>query len=215
MLPALVLLLSPIVPPDVAVRDHLSGLSAITRPSHQVSAETARDGETAKAAAPEAKEGKVDSPATAPQPGETGVVSAALDPAESSSAASIGPRNKPLGLPEAPRPMIRGPLESPRQRHLWYGLVFAGHGAAAFDAWSTRRAITSGAAREVNPFYRPFANSGAMYVATQVSPAFMDYLGRRMMRSTNPWVRRMWWLPQSAGAAMSIGAGFHNLSLVK
>ena len=34
-----------------------------------------------------------------------------------------------------------------------------------------------GAGQEANPFLRPFANSGAIYAATQVSPALMDFLG--------------------------------------
>jgi len=47
-------------------------------------------------------------------------------------------------------------------------------------------------------------------VAVQASPALMDYLGHRMMTSRHPWLRRMWWLPQSAGTALSLGSGVHN-----
>jgi hypothetical protein len=53
-----------------------------------------------------------------------------------------------------------------------------------------------------------------MYVATQVSPAFMDYLGRRMMVSRHRWMRKMWWLPQTVGMGMSLAAGAHNVGVV-
>lgn len=103
---------------------------------------------------------------------------------------------------------------SGNQRKLWYALVATGHGSAVFDAWSTRRAISQGYGTEANPLLRPFSHSGAMYVATQVSPAVMDFIGKRMMLSQHKWVRRMWWLPQSAGSGFSLAAGVHNMGLV-
>jgi len=111
--------------------------------------------------------------------------------------------------------VILRPAETPRQRKIWYGLVFAGHSGAAFDAWSTRRAISGGYGQEANPLLRPFANSSALYAATQVSPAFMDFLGKRMMVSQHRWVRKMWWLPQAAGASCSFAAGAHNVGVVR
>lgn len=129
-------------------------------------------------------------------------------------AAIIIPRSAPLGIPDAPpKPAFLRTYESSRQRKIWYGLAAAGHSAAAFDAWSTRRAITGGYGTEANPLLRPFAHSGALYVATQVSPAFMDYLGRKMMTNRRPWVRKIWWLPQTAGASVSFAAGAHNMTL--
>jgi hypothetical protein len=126
---------------------------------------------------------------------------------------TIIPRNAPLpGVPA--KAAFSRPYETPRQRKMWYGLAVAGHSAAGFDAWSTRRAISGGYGTESNPLLRPFANSGALYAATQVSPAVMDYLGRRMMMSQHNWVRRMWWLPQTAGAGFSISAGVYNTRLV-
>ena len=92
--------------------------------------------------------------------------------------------------------------------------MVTGHSAAAFDAWSTRRAISSGYGTESDPLMRPFAHSGAMYAATQVSPAIMDYLGHRMMISNHGLMRRFWWLPQAAGAGFSFGAGVHNYRVV-
>ena len=112
------------------------------------------------------------------------------------------------------RPVISRPRETPAQRKIWYALVFAGHSGAAFDAWSTRRAISGGYGQEANPLLRPFANSNALYAATQVSPAFMDFLGKRMMVSQHRWVRRIWWLPQVAGASSSFVAGAHNVGVV-
>ncbi len=114
---------------------------------------------------------------------------------------------------EPVRPARPRPGETHRQRVMWYGLMAVGHGAASFDAWSTRLAISSGHAQEANPFLKPFANSNAIYAATQVSPAFMDFIGKRMMTSQNPWVRKLWWVPQVAGASVSFVAGAHNIGV--
>jgi len=107
------------------------------------------------------------------------------------------------------------PRETRGQRIAWYSLAVAGHGAAAFDAYSTRLALSGGYGTESNPFLRPFANSNALYAVTQVSPAVMDFLGKRMMVSEHRWVRRLWWVPQAAGSGFSIGAGVHNLGVVR
>ncbi len=118
----------------------------------------------------------------------------------------------PAAQPFQPvKPVFTRPRESPRQRKLWYALTIAGSSGAAFDAWSTKRAVVGGYGQEANPFLRPFAGSNAIYAATQVSPAFMDYVGKRMMVSQNRWVRKMWWLPQAAGASMSFVSGAHNV----
>ncbi len=124
-------------------------------------------------------------------------------------------------LPAAPaqpflpmKPAYTRPRETHRQRVIWYSLAVAGHSGAAFDAWSTKRAVSGGYGQESNPLLRPFANSNAIYAATQVSPAVMDFLGKRMMVSQHRWVRRMWWLPQAAGASFSFVAGAHNVGVV-
>ena len=106
------------------------------------------------------------------------------------------------------------PRETHRQRVIWYSLAVAGHSGAAFDAWSTKRAVSGGYGQESNPLLRPFANSNAIYVATQVSPAFMDYLGKKMMVSEHRLIRKMWWVPQVAGASFSFYAGAHNVGVV-
>ena len=104
--------------------------------------------------------------------------------------------------------------ETPMQRKLWYTLAVTSSGAAVFDAWSTRRAISQGYGVEGNPMLRPFSHSNAMYAATQVSPLVMDFIGKRMMTSHHEWMRKMWWVPQSAGTSMSLYAGVHNTRLV-
>jgi hypothetical protein len=112
------------------------------------------------------------------------------------------------------KPVFTRPRETQRQRVIWYSLAVAGHSGAAFDAWSTKRAVSGGYGQESNPLLRPFANSNAIYAATQVSPAVMDYLGKRMMVSQNRWIRKMWWVPQVAGASFSFAAGAHNVGVV-
>jgi hypothetical protein len=121
-----------------------------------------------------------------------------------------------VALPFQPvKPAYTRPRETRGQRVAWYTLAVAGHGAAAFDAYSTRLALSGGYGTEGNPLLRPFAHSSALYAATQVSPAVMDLLGKRMMVSQHRWVRRMWWLPQAAGSGFSIGAGAHNMSVMR
>jgi hypothetical protein len=132
----------------------------------------------------------------------------AVEPA--SPAEPIVPSNSPLAL----QPANTRRYETPRQKKIWYTLTIASSGAATFDAWSTRRAISGGYGSEANPVLRPFAHSGAMYAATQVSSLVMDYLGHRMLTSRHPLLRRIWWLPQSAGTGFSLAAGIHNVGVV-
>lgn len=133
---------------------------------------------------------------------------------ESSSVEPISPAAQPFS--KAPlKPAIERPAPTPRQQKLWYTFMAAGHGAAAFDAWSTRNALSQNYGAESDPFLRPFAHSNALYAATQVSPAVMDYLGRRMMTSSHPMFRRFWWVPQVAGAGFSFSAGMHNYALAQ
>ncbi len=129
------------------------------------------------------------------------------------SAEGIGPGSQPL-LNSPIKPAVDRPVESPRERKIWYALVGAGSSAAAIDAWSTRRAISGGYGTEGDPLLRPFAHSNAMYAATQVSPAVMDFIGHRMMTSNHGLMRRFWWIPQTAGASFSFGAGIHNYRVV-
>jgi hypothetical protein len=129
------------------------------------------------------------------------------------TAASISPKSDPLLIGPA-KPAASGSYETARQRKIWYGLMAAGHSAAVFDAYTTRKAVSGNYGVEGDPLLRPFAHSNAMYAATQVSPAIMDYLGHRMMTSNHQWMRRLWWVPQVAGTSLSLCAGVHNSRLV-
>jgi len=128
-------------------------------------------------------------------------------------AAPIQPASPGAGIRPGIKPAISGEY-TPRYRKEWYALMFVGHSAAVFDAWSTRRAISGNYGTEGNPLLRPFSHSNAMYAATQVSPAVMDFLGRKMMTSRHAWMRKLWWVPQSAGASVSFVSAAHNMSVV-
>ncbi len=137
-------------------------------------------------------------------------------------------------LPDAPVPVLRvhaapiafinpgrpfivsvGELQSENRQKLrvWKGLAIASHGAATFDAWTTRHAIGTSGAHELNPMLRPFAGNASLYAVIQIGPALMDYAGRKMMYSQHTWVRRLWWVPQSASFVSSLFCGAHNLSV--
>lgn len=136
------------------------------------------------------------------------------------AAVTPAPAAEPVA-PGNPTPAIRAgkttlapEYEPGKQKKVWLALTIASSGAAAFDAWSTRRAISGGYGTETNPMLAPFSHSGALYAATQVSPLVMDFIGHKMMTSRNNWARRMWWLPQSLGTSMSLSAGVHNVGVV-
>ena len=128
-------------------------------------------------------------------------------------------------LPIAPEPTQPAPAiiavrphpvagtQRSQQRRVWLTLSMAQHSAAAFDAWSTRHAITSGAGQELNPMLRPFAGNASLYAAIQVGPLVLDYVSHRMMTSRHGWERHTWWLPQTLGTVISIASGVHNLGL--
>ena len=118
-------------------------------------------------------------------------------------------------LPEPVKPILRKTRETRTPSKIWLGLAIAGHTGAAFDAWSTRRALSGNYGRESDPLMRPFAHSGVLYAATQVSPLILDYLGKRAMSSERPWIRRIWWLPQATGASFSFVAGARNVNVVR
>jgi hypothetical protein len=139
-----------------------------------------------------------------------------------SNAAGVTPALKAEPVAPGSAPPAVGPGKpafnredvSERQKKTWYALIAASSGAAAFDAWSTRRAVSGGYGTEGNVFLKPFSHSNAIYAATQVSPLVMDLIGRKMMTSRYPMLRKMWWLPQTAGTGMSVFAGVHNVGIV-
>jgi len=103
--------------------------------------------------------------------------------------------------------------EQRQKQRLWIGLGIAEHSAATFDAWTTRRDISRFGAQELNPLLKPFAGNASLYAAIQVGPVVMDYVGRRMMYNRHSWVRRMWWVPQTASFTASLFCGVHNLGV--
>jgi hypothetical protein len=149
-----------------------------------------------------------------PQP----VAASAADPAANPSPDPIVPA--PAATP------VYGPLSAPvygppvravsdrRQQREWLALSFAAHSAAGFDAWSTRRVLSSvPQAQEMNPLLRPFAGNASMYAAVQVAPVIFDLLSRRMMNSRSEFLRHTWWLPQAVSAVVSVGSGIHNVGV--
>lgn len=103
--------------------------------------------------------------------------------------------------------------ERPTALKIWKGLTIAQHGAATFDAWTTRRNIETGRFRETNAWLEPFAGNNSLYAAMQVRPVLFDYLGRRMMRSEKKWVRNLWWVPQTAQTVTNLWCGAKNMSI--
>jgi hypothetical protein len=119
-----------------------------------------------------------------------------------------------LAAPAAIVPVKLKPLApeiTARQKHTWLALTVFQHGASTFDAWSTRYSINSGYGKELDPLMKPFAGSSAIYAVIQIAPAATDFLGRRLLHSRNPKLRRLWWLPQAAGAAAFIFSGVNNV----
>jgi hypothetical protein len=116
--------------------------------------------------------------------------------------------------PAPAKPMKVAAAETRPSTRSWLALSLVQHGAAAFDAYSTRQAIGRGAV-EVDPLMRPFAHSSAMYGAIQVGPVLLDLLSRHMQRSENRFARRMWWVPQSASTVGFLFSGVHNLSVAR
>lgn len=109
-----------------------------------------------------------------------------------------------------PLPAFRPKIEpTERTNRLWFTLSIAEHSSAAFDAWSTRRAVSEGRI-EADPVMRPFAHSAAIYGAIQVVPFGLDYIANRMHRSTG-WTRHVWWVPQSVATATYLFSGSYNV----
>jgi len=199
MLLATILLLYPFAHSGDAVK------TATERPAG-VSMEAAKDSSLSKTL-PSVPDPKIKTDA------EVAAGSSAAGVTPTTTAEPIAPGSAPLAVRPG-KPAFNPEDVSERQKKTWYALIAASSGAAAFDAWSTRRAVSSGYGVEANPFLRPFSHSGAMYAATQVSPLVMDLIGRKMMTSRYPLLRRMWWLPQSAGTGMSVFSGVHNVGVV-
>ncbi len=199
MLLATILLLCPFPQSGDAIK-------AVTERSASVSEDAAKDSSLSKAL-PSVPEPKIKSDAVITAESSSAGLGAAV------AAQPIEPGSASLAIRPGKAAFSREDV-SERQKKVWYALTFASSSAAGFDAWSTRRAISGGYGTEANPMLAPFSHSGALYAATQVSPLVMDYIGRKMMTSQYPLLRKMWWLPQSAGTGMSLFAGVHNVGVV-
>lgn len=116
-----------------------------------------------------------------------------------------------IRVPEikAPKESDVKPVENYPSRR-WLALSVVQGAAAGFDAYSTRYAVGHGAIEE-DPLMRPFAHSPSIYVVSQLCPVALDFLARRMQRSPNAFLRRMWWLPQTTSTGMYVFSGIHNL----
>jgi hypothetical protein len=171
-----------------------------------VAADAGKDSEPAKAlpATPDAKI-KTDAELAADSKSTPGNPSLTVE--------SVTPGNPPV-VATPVRPVSRRGEVSDQEKREWYTLVAVSSGAAVFDAWSTRRAVSGGFGTEANPLLKPFAHSNAMYAATQISPLVMDFVARKMMTSRNNLIRKMWWLPQVAGTNVSVSSAIHNVSIV-
>jgi len=140
-------------------------------------------------------------------------------PAAGMTAISLTDRDttQPLSSVRVPEPAPVKPVkvytaERPRMSRSWLALAMVQHGAATFDAYSTRQAIGRGAVED-DPLMRPFAHSGAIYAAIQVGPLLLDYVARRMQHSEYPMIRRVWFVPQTASTVGFILSGAHNLNV--
>jgi hypothetical protein len=181
-----------------------TAISGITPESPATPATLEAQVETAADLAVAEKPGKADSPTP----------KVAADPsAKGSVELGSGGATQP-GIKTQVKAATTESYETPRQRKTWYGLMVLAHGTAAFDAWTTRRAVSGGFGVEGDPVQRPFANSGAIYATTQVTPVLMDLLAHQMLRSSHPMIRKAWWVPQVASASASLSAGIHNYSVV-
>jgi hypothetical protein len=138
----------------------------------------------------------------------------AISRGESSSAEPAAARPGAFAF-EPVKPATERRYENRNQKRIWYGLAAAAHAGAAFDAWSTRRTLSGNYGTESDPLMRPFAHSGAVYAATQVTPLLMGIIGKRAMVSEHMWVRRLWWVPQSVGATLSFTTAVHNVGVAR
>jgi hypothetical protein len=123
----------------------------------------------------------------------------------SSLALPVTPMIRPAASIEAREPMAK-PKPNVRQ---WMLLSATAHGAAGFDAWTTRHNINSGSV-ELNPVLKPFAKSNSLYPVLQVGPTLIDFVGWKMMSSKHRVLRRVWWVPQIASSAISLTCGIKN-----
>ncbi|HTS13417.1 MAG TPA: hypothetical protein VMH00_14970 [Candidatus Limnocylindrales bacterium] len=175
---------------------------------------------TVPASAPATPVAKADSPSTdagrnlpnAPEPNDGGSRATVKNVSyDGGDASQNGQSFSTVRVPEINLPKDAEITSAERlPKRTWLMLAAVQHGAAAFDAYSTRYAVGHGAV-EQDPLMKPFANSGSIYVVSQACPLVLDYVARKMQRSENGLVRKMWWMPQSVATATYLFAGVHNM----
>ena len=104
------------------------------------------------------------------------VAAVSVDPAVDAPAPSPSPRAAAAFNASSPAAQHARQQEQLRKR-FWLGLSIADHGAATFDAWTTRRVISSGEGYEMDPLMRPFAGNASLYAAMQAGPLLFEYVG--------------------------------------
>lgn len=179
-------------------------------PKAAVTAATAAASAKALPAAPVAKNLNTD----AAGPGNTGQPTLLAD--RTASTAQNSQSLETIRVPQLPyaKPVKIVGVERVPSRKTWLILSIANHSAAAFDAYSTRTAVSRGAV-EANPLVRPFAGSDGLYAAIQVMPLALDFVARHMQRSQNRVLRHTWWVPQTASTGLFLFAGAHNLTVAR
>jgi hypothetical protein len=216
---AALLLLSPLpLFGDVVVPVAKAAPIAAVRAANNFASELPAEFLTSGVAAPavSAEFFAAETPAPQPEASNASAEPPSFQPGAFQPAAAFQPGPTPAAFALQPVKVVRQhSYDSPAQKRSWYALMFAAHAGAAFDAWSTRRALSGNWGTEADPLMRPFAHNGSIYVATQVTPLLMDLIGRRAMVSEHPWVRKFWWVPQSLSATMSFQAATHNVAVVR
>jgi hypothetical protein len=202
MLLATILLLCPLPQSGDVVKAQLERPAAVAENSSYSSS----NNDAAPNALPAAPEAKIKTDAELASETNSGTAGS------STPVAPVAP-GTPAPVAAPAKPVLNGEAPTDHEKKQWYALIAISSAAAAFDAWSTRRAITGGYGTEANPLLRPFAHSGAMYAAVQVSPLVMDVIGRKMMTSKHSLLRKFWWAPQMAGTDVSVSAGIHNVTV--
>jgi hypothetical protein len=140
-------------------------------------------------------------------------VPAAFTLAKLESSSQNGQALDTIRVPEAsPAKPAKVIFPETHPRKAWLLLSIAEHSAATFDAYSTRLAVSKGA-NEADPMMQPFAHSPAMYGAIQVCPLVLDFAARRMERSQHGFLRKAWWVPQTAATGIFLFSGAHNMSV--
>jgi len=86
------------------------------------------------------------------------------------------------------------------------------HGAAAFDAWTTRQLVRYPGGGEANPLERPFVHSAALYFTSQPDAFLADYL---LLKHARTKTRRVIYDSVGVGiTGLHFGSALHNLALL-